>query len=323
VPAPGPAAGRLSVGRGTVGGWFNWFDSSGFVVAPVDPVENPRQARSGAVGPVDGLRTAEGGTGDGGWTTRRCPPGAGPLVHRLAARVHSRVPAVHRCPQVVHRPVGCGAATVTASLLALCDAQTALCPQSCPHAVYELGQLTRWMYSEWSLVDAEISSRGQISQMSDSLCNHQGGRRRPVHLWTGPVGSGCASPRRAFVDRSAAPRTRRWNPPLPTPPVDKACGQRRERAGRARPPVCPVVRAGRWAWSDPSSGETWGRTHGVRGRGARGDLSVVRTEGPRRRGGVRSGGRREGVKQARAGRSGCAVGADGADGGIVSRERSA
>jgi len=269
VPGPGPSVGR-SVGRGTVGEWFNWFDSSVFVVTPVDPVENPRRARSGAVGPVDGLRTAEGRTGDGGWTTQRCPPGAGPSVHRLAARVHSQVPAVHRCPQVVHRPVGCGTATVTASLLALCDAQTALCPQSCPHAVYELGQLTRRMHLEWSIFDAEIHGRGQISEMPDSLRYRQGGGRRAVHLWTGPVGSGCAWPRGAFVDRLAALCTLTCNPPLPTPPVDKHCGQLRERAGRARLPACPVVRAGTAGpGPTPRPERRWAGPRCVRGRGSR------------------------------------------------------
>lgn len=100
--------------------------------------------------------------------------------------VHSASGDVHRCPQVVHRPVGCRPATVTCRQLSLGGADVALCPQSCPHAGDEFGHLTCDVYSSWFVEHVEIWTVGQISGVSESLCH----RGRPAlglwGLWTNP-----------------------------------------------------------------------------------------------------------------------------------------
>lgn len=128
--------------------------------------------RAGPV--VCGLFTAGGRRTSSRGTTG----GRAGVVHELpsgpctggGSALHSDGKDVHRCPQVVHRPVGCRPATVTFRQLSVGASDVALCPQSCPHAGDEFGQLTCSVYSKWFVIDAEIWPVGQISKLSESLC---------------------------------------------------------------------------------------------------------------------------------------------------------
>jgi hypothetical protein len=129
-PAAGHPGGRTSascregVGRADVGVHsFPKGLSSFGVFTLVEAGDNRRPCRSpapsGCRGAVDGGR----GPGDGRWMTRCRARGARPLLTARWSSFHSRVAAVHRRPQT--RPRG-RVLTVRR-----------LCPQGCPHAVYE------------------------------------------------------------------------------------------------------------------------------------------------------------------------------------------
>ena len=148
--------------------------------------------RAGPV--VYGLST---GGGRRAWS-RGTGGGRAGVVHRgplapctgRAAALHSGCGDVHRCPQVVHRAVGCRPATVTFRQLSVGVPHVALCPQSCPHAGDEIGQLTCSVYSKWFAVHAEIWPVGQISGVSESLCGEAAPCSFLCALWTAPGDDG-------------------------------------------------------------------------------------------------------------------------------------